>query len=155
MNEPVVLNHNNRILIVDDEPVNLKLLDKMLRAEGYTNLVLITDPRQVCAAYCAEPADLILLDINMPHLNGYEVMAQLKELNDPLLPPILVLTAQAGRDFLMKALTGGARDFLSKPFDHYELLAGLGTFLMHTWPLGLPTTRRGFWKKWCANAPRK
>lgn len=129
MIEPAVLTHNNRILIVDDEPVNLKLLDKMLRAEGYANLVLITDPRQVREAYCAEPTDLILLDINMPHLNGYEVMAQLKELNDPLLPPILVLTAQAGRDFLMKALTGGARDFLSKPFDHYELLARVRNLL--------------------------
>ena len=129
MIEPFMLTHDNRILLVDDEPVNLKLLDKMLRAEGYTNMVLITDPRQVLEAYCAEPTDLILLDINMPHLNGYEVMAQLKELNDPLLPPILVLTAQAGRDFLMKALTGGARDFLSKPFDHYELLARVRNLL--------------------------
>jgi len=129
MIKPVEITHTNRILIVDDEPVNLKLLDKMLRAEGYTNLVLITDPRQAREAYCAEPTDLILLDINMPHLNGYEVMAQLKELNDPLLPPILVLTAQAGRDFLMRALTEGARDFLSKPFDHYELLARVRNLL--------------------------
>jgi putative two-component system response regulator len=129
MIEPVEITHTNRILIVDDEPVNLKLLDKMLRAEGYTNLVSITDPRQVREAYCAEPTDLILLDINMPHLNGYEVMAQLKELNDPLLPPILVLTAQTGRNFLMRALTEGARDFLSKPFDHYELLARVRNLL--------------------------
>ena len=99
---PIETTHNSRILIVDDEPVNLKLLDKMLRAEGYTNLVTIADPRQLLEAYSAAPADLILLDINMPYLDGYEVMAQLKGLADPLLPPILVLTAQAGKDFMMR-----------------------------------------------------
>ena len=120
---------SSRILIVDDEPVNLKLLDKMLRAEGYTNLISISDSRQVREVYCAEPTDLILLDINMPHLNGYEVMEQLKELGDPLLPPILVLTAQAEKEFLMKALSEGARDFLSKPFNRYELLARVRNLL--------------------------
>ncbi|MDO9309940.1 MAG: response regulator, partial [Deltaproteobacteria bacterium] len=84
---PVETAQNSRIMIVDDELVNLKLLEKMLRAEGYTNLVSISDPRQVRDAYCAEPTDLILLDLNMPFMNGYEVMAQLKELEDPLLPP--------------------------------------------------------------------
>ncbi|OGU17975.1 MAG: two-component system response regulator [Geobacteraceae bacterium GWC2_53_11] len=121
--------HNSRILMVDDEPVNLKLLDKMLRAEGYTNLVSISDPRTVLESYGAAPTDLILLDINMPFLNGYEVMAQLKTLNDPLLPPILVLTAQGSRDFLMRALNEGARDFLSKPFDRYELMARVRNLL--------------------------
>jgi len=129
MIESVEATHNRRILIVDDEPANLKLLEKMLKAEGYCNLALISDPRQVKDAYCAEPTALILLDINMPHLNGYEVMAQLKELGDPLLPPILVLTAQTGRDFLMRALNEGARDFLSKPFDRYELLARVRNLL--------------------------
>jgi len=129
MIESVEAAHNSRILIVDDEPANLKLLEKMLKAEGFCNLVLISDPRQVKDAYCAEPTALILLDINMPHLNGYEVMAQLKELGDPLLPPILVLTAQSGRDFLMRALNEGARDFLSKPFDRYELLARVRNLL--------------------------
>lgn len=121
--------HNSRILMVDDEPVNLKLLDKMLRAEGYTNLVSISDPRTALEAYCTAPADLILLDINMPYLNGYEVMAQLKALDDPLLPPILVLTAQGSRDFLIRALNEGARDFLSKPFDRYELMARVRNLL--------------------------
>jgi putative two-component system response regulator len=120
---------NSRILMVDDEPVNLKLLDKMLRAEGYTNLVSVSDPRTVLEVYCAAPTDLILLDINMPYLNGYEVMAKLKALDDPLLPPILVLTAQGSRDFLMRALNEGARDFLSKPFDRYELMARVRNLL--------------------------
>ncbi|HXE97103.1 MAG TPA: HD domain-containing phosphohydrolase [Dongiaceae bacterium] len=129
MTEPTETTHNSRILIVDDEPVNLKLLDKMLFAEGYTNVVTIADPRQVRDVYCAAPADLILLDINMPYLNGYEVMAQLKELGDPLLPPILILTAQSGKEFLMKALSEGARDFLSKPFNRFELLARVRNLL--------------------------
>ena len=123
------IGQKSRILIVDDEPANLKLLEKMLKAEGFSNLLLVSDSRQVKDVYCNDRIDLVLLDINMPYLDGYEVMAQLKELNDPLLPPILVLTAQPGRDFLMRALSEGARDFLSKPFDRYELMARVRNLL--------------------------
>jgi len=140
---PIETTRNSRILIVDDEPANLKLLDKMLRAEGYTNLVSIADSRQVLQVYRAEATDLILLDINMPHLNGYEVMAQLKELGDPLLPPVLVLTAQIGKEFLMKALSEGARDFLSKPFNRYELLARVRNLLDAHLALRLTLDRKG------------
>ena len=127
--ETTTLQRQARILMVDDEPANLKLLDKMLCHEGYENLVPIQDPRQVLHEYQKNKVDLILLDLNMPFLNGYEVMEQLQSLNDPLLPPIIVLTAQAGRDFLMKALTSGARDFISKPFDRFELLARVRNLL--------------------------
>ena len=113
---------HERILIVDDEPVNLKLLDRLLSGQGYQNLVLVDDPREVLARYREMQPDLILLDINMPHLDGYQVMEQLKALNDPLLPPIVILTAQQGKDFLLRALVGGARDFIAKPFDRNELL---------------------------------
>ena len=58
----------------------------------------------------------------MPHLDGYQVMEQLKALNDPLLPPIVILTAQHGKDYLLRALAAGARDFMTKPFDRNELL---------------------------------
>ena len=118
-----------RVLIIDDEPVNLKLLDKMLRGDGYSDLVLIGDPRLACEAYQAAPTDLILLDINMPHLDGFQVMAQLRALNDPLLPPIVVLTAQSSQDRLLKALSEGARDFIGKPFDLMELLARVRNLL--------------------------
>lgn len=110
------------ILIVDDEQANLKLLGKMLGSQGYTQLVLVQDPREVLERYRAARPDLILLDINMPHLDGFQVMAQLRELNDPLLPPIVILTAQHGRDYLLRALAEGARDFVGKPFDRVELL---------------------------------
>lgn len=111
------------ILIVDDEPVNLKLLDKMLSAQGYLNLVLVQDPTLVVDIYRQQRIDLILLDINMPHLDGFGVMEQLKSLDDPLFPPIVILTAQHGQDFLLRALNAGARDFITKPFDRNELLA--------------------------------
>jgi putative two-component system response regulator len=111
-----------RILIVDDEPANLKLLNLVLRSKGYTNLQLVNDAREVVGAYQADRPDLILLDINMPHLDGYQVMAQLQALNDPLLPPIVILTAQYGKEFLLRALEAGARDFVPKPFDVIELM---------------------------------
>lgn len=111
-----------RILIIDDEPANLKLLDKMLASQGYQQRILIQDARDVLARYLEARPDLILLDINMPHLDGYQVMEQLRDLDDPLAPPIVVLTAQHGRDYLLKALSAGARDFIGKPFDRVELL---------------------------------
>lgn len=77
---------NARIFIIDDEKANLILLDKILGGKGYQNLVLIEDPRLVLDRYREQRPDLILLDINMPHLDGYQVMAQLKKpgrLNQP------------------------------------------------------------------------
>lgn len=118
-----------RIFIIDDEPANLKLLDKMLKKEGYEQRTLIQDPRQVIPHYQEQRPDLILLDINMPHLDGYEVMAQLKALNDPLLPPIVILTAQHSKDYLLRALEAGARDFISKPFDRNELFMRVANLL--------------------------
>jgi putative two-component system response regulator len=110
------------ILIVDDEPANLKLLDRMLSGHGYQDLVLVDDPRKVIERYRETRPALILLDINMPHLDGYQVMEQLKALDDPLLPPIIILTAQHSKDYLLRALAAGARDFIGKPFDRNELL---------------------------------
>nr|WP_286206757.1 HD domain-containing phosphohydrolase [Thauera linaloolentis] len=109
-------------MIVDDEPANLRLLDKLLSSQGYTRLICVEDPREVLSHYNRQRPDLILLDINMPYLDGYQVMEQLYALNDPLLPPIVILTAEHGREHLIKALTAGARDYLNKPFDRSELL---------------------------------
>lgn len=113
---------SEHILIVDDEAANLKLLEKMLSAQGYGNLSLIQDSREVIARYRGVQPDLVLLDINMPHVDGYQIIEQLHGLGDPLLPPIVVLTAQHNREHLLKALSLGARDFITKPFDRNELL---------------------------------
>ena len=111
-----------RILVVDDEPINLKLLDKLLRSEGYTELELVDSPAQVLPAYQRQRPDLILLDLNMPGMNGFEVLNQLQALNDPLMPPTIIVTAQSSHRFLLQALQAGARDFVTKPFDRHELL---------------------------------
>ena len=115
------INHQS-ILIVDDEQANLRLLEKMLGGQGYQSLVLVDDARQVLSHYQQTRPDLILLDINMPHLDGHQVLEQLKALDDPLLPPIVILTAQHDKGVLLRALAAGARDFITKPFDRNELL---------------------------------
>jgi putative two-component system response regulator len=133
MDQPVIHPYDAksaRILAVDDEPANLKLLSLMLRTEGYHQIELVQDPREVLGRYQAVRPDIILLDINMPHLDGYGVMAQLEALGEPLRPPIVVLTAQSGEDFLLRALQGGASDFLSKPFNRRELLARVRNTLL-------------------------
>lgn len=111
-----------RILVVDDTPVNLRILASLLSSQGYEELVLIQDSREVLDRYREMRPDLILLDIFMPHLDGYHVMEQLNALNDPLLPPIIIISAQGEREFRLKALSSGARDFVSNPFDRDELL---------------------------------
>jgi putative two-component system response regulator len=113
---------NSRIFVVEDDASNIKLLSIVLTNNGYNQLTLIQDPREVIKRYQEIRPDLILLDINMPFLDGYQVMEQLKALNDPQMPPIIILTAQHGKDYLIKALSYGARDFVTKPFDFDELL---------------------------------
>jgi len=116
------LNEQARILVIDDESINLTILSKLLARQGYTQLVLVQDAREALDRYRERRPDLILLDIFMPHLDGYQVMEQLNALDDPLLPPIIIISAQVGREFRLKALGSGARDFVGNPFDQDELL---------------------------------
>ena len=112
------------ILVVDDEPVNVKLLEKMLAVGGYPNVLSTQDPREVERLVERERPDLILLDLNMPYLDGFQVMEALQaRFPGPCdLPPILILTAQQGPEFRNRALEMGARDYVSKPFDRAELM---------------------------------
>jgi putative two-component system response regulator len=110
------------IFVADDEAANLRLLEKMLASGGYQNAVLIDDARSIVDRYQSARPDLILLDVNMPYLDGYEVLRQLQELGDPLLPPAMIMTAEPDRAFLVRAHEAGARDFLTKPYDRVELL---------------------------------
>ncbi len=117
-----------KILIVDDQPANVTLIEKMLDIDGYINVISTTDPTQVEAIYMEQNSDLILLDLNMPMMDGYQVLAKIREV-DPDYPPIIVLTAQSDRESRIKALDLGARDFLAKPFDRVELMTRIRNML--------------------------
>jgi PAS domain S-box-containing protein len=110
---------NASILIVDDQPANVQLLEQMLRAAGYQNLTSTMDPFTVCALHRAHHYDLILLDLQMPGMDGFQVMEGLKEIDTDSYIPILVITAQPGHK--LQALASGARDFVAKPFDLVEV----------------------------------
>ena len=117
------------IMVVDDEYSNVKLLEKMLNAMGYCNVVCTQDPCNVVSLYKKYDSDLILLDINMPKLDGYAVMEQLSKLTDGNLPPILILTAQDMQSYRQRALDSGARDFVTKPFNVDELMSRVRNML--------------------------
>jgi len=119
-----------RILIVDDELANVRLLERLLEREGYTNLKSTTDPSQVLPFFTEFRPDLVLLDLLMPHLDGFAIMERLKPraLEDGYLP-ILVLTADVSVETKRRALSAGARDFLTKPFDAMEVLLRIKNLL--------------------------
>ena len=118
---------NARILIVDDQEANVRLLERMLRAAGYVSIETTTDPAGVCALYRSSRHDLILLDLQMPGMDGFQVMEGLKELEPEGYLPVLVITAQP--DQKLRALKAGAKDFISKPFELAEVLARVRNML--------------------------
>jgi signal transduction histidine kinase len=120
----------DRILIVDDEPANVLLMERLLQDAGYRNLSSTTDSRRVLGLYREVGPDLILLDLMMPHLDGLAVLAQLKhEIPADVYLPILVLTADATLEAKRKALAAGAQDFLTKPFEQFEVLLRIRNLL--------------------------
>jgi putative two-component system response regulator len=135
MNQDVVkkedLSKNARILIVDDQEANVRLLEGILkRAAGYHALRSTTDPREVMSLYVEFQPDLILLDLHMPHVDGFAVMEQLKEIvPEDVFLPILVLTADVTPEAKQRALASGAKDFLAKPFDPTEVLLRIKNLL--------------------------
>lgn len=110
---------NAKILIVDDQIANVMLLEQMLKNRGYSNIRSTMDPRTVCDQHTEHCFDLILLDLQMPVLDGFEVMEQLKLIDPASYLPVLVITAQPGHK--LRALQAGAKDFVSKPFDLLEV----------------------------------
>ncbi len=116
-----------RILVVDDKEANILLLQGMLRIAGYTAVESTTDPAAVCGFHRANPYALILLDLQMPAMDGFQVMDGLKEIERDGYLPVLVITAQP--DHKLRALEAGAKDFISKPFDLAELRARVHNIL--------------------------
>ena len=111
---------NARILIVDDKEVNTLLLAQMLSGAGYTCLTRTTKPQEVCELHRKNYYDLILLDLRMPGMSGFEVMEGMKELETDGYLPVLAVTAEP--TYKLRALQTGAKDFISKPFDMTEVL---------------------------------
>jgi PAS domain S-box-containing protein len=117
MIESEILNAN--ILIVDDQEPNVSLLEQLLIETGYTSVASSIDPQEVCALHRKNHYDLILLDLQMPVMDGFQVMESLKTNETDAYLPVIVLTAQPGHK--LRALQAGAKDFISKPFDLIEV----------------------------------
>lgn len=120
---------NAKILIVDDEKANIRLLEVVLQQAGYCNVHSLSDSRQAVALFRGLAPDIVLLDLCMPHLDGFGVMAQLHQETVEHSVPILVLTADATLATRHKALKEGARDFLTKPLDSIEVLLRIHNLL--------------------------
>ena len=118
---------NARILVVDDQEANVRLLEGMLRIAGYASIESTMDPTEVCELHRKNRYNLILLDLQMPGMDGFQVMEGLKEIEEDGYLPVLVITAQPAHK--LRALEAGAKDFVSKPFDLAELRARVHNIL--------------------------
>jgi uncharacterized membrane protein len=118
---------SSNILIVDDLEFNISLLVRILSTAGYTSVTSTTHPREVSGLHRKNGYDLILLDIEMPDMDGFQVMQRLKETHADDFPPILVVTAEPQHK--LHALHCGAKDFLSKPFERVEVLTRVHNML--------------------------
>jgi adenylate cyclase len=115
------------LLIVDDQAANVLLLERLLRSAGYSSITTTQNPHEVCELHRINHYDLILLDLKMPELDGFQVMADLKAIETDSYLPVLVITAQP--DEKLRALKAGAKDFISKPFDLAEVLVRVQNLL--------------------------
>jgi len=118
---------HGKILIVDDQEVNIILLDRMLHSAGYVSVTSTMDPEEVCELHLKNCYDLILLDLQMPRMDGFQVLEGLKEIELDGYLPVIVITAQPGHK--LRALQAGAKDFISKPFEMAEVLARVHNML--------------------------
>ena len=119
-----------KILVVDDEETNVRLLERLLAQAGYTSVQSTMDSRRVVALYTEFQPDLMLLDLHMPHPDGFELLEEFQRLiPDGSYVPVLVLTADATGRALQRALLAGARDFLTKPFDAQEVMLRIRNLL--------------------------
>ena len=109
-----------KVLLVDDDEDNVRLLEQVLRHAGYTRVTATTDPHAVAAMHAGNRYDLIVLDLQMPGMDGFQVMEALKKATDEAYLPVLAVTGEAGHK--VSALQAGAKDFVSKPFDWDEVL---------------------------------
>ena len=118
-----------KILVIDDEPANVALLEDMLDEAGFTRVTSITDSRLAINTCNTIRPDLILLDLMMPYLDGFALLESLRADGDEIFLPVIVLTADMNEETKQRALSAGATDFLLKPFDHLEVLLRIANLL--------------------------
>ena len=121
---------NPRIVIVDDEPINVKVVQKYLKLAGYQQFATTTDATQALSLIRSEQPDVVLLDILMPGISGLEILAELRRCEQFLDLPVIILTAVCDRETRLTALRTGATEFLGKPVDAVELEARLRNVLV-------------------------
>jgi len=119
----------SKILIIDDDQINVDVLEEIMLEAGYTAITTTTDPEQAIELYKTNTFDLILLDILMPVLDGFAVIEAFKKAKKEFDTPILVLSALSDQETRLRALSNGARDYLSKPFNPAEVLVRIRNLL--------------------------
>jgi len=124
---PIASIHSANILIVDDQQVNIAVLQHLLLNAGYTSVSSTTDARAVAAMHRLQHYDLIVLDLNMPDMDGFQVLDSLRQIESEQYLPVLVVSAEEG--YKLRALDAGAKDFICKPFDYGELLTRIRNML--------------------------
>ena len=135
MNKEIIL--KSRVLVIDDNEANVLLLERILQQAGYQHYQSLTDSRQLIARFRTFQPDLILLDLMMPHVDGFAVMQQLGGwIPEGEYLPVLVITADTSRTTRQIALTLGAKDFLTKPVDNAEAGARIYNLLETRWQIG-------------------
>ena len=118
-----------KILMIDDEPLNVALLEDVLSDAGYTRTKPITDSRLALETCASFDPDLILLDLMMPYVDGFAILEALRSTAGGVFLPVIVLTADANEETKRRALRSGATDFLLKPFDETEILLRISNML--------------------------
>lgn len=111
-----------KILIVDDNVANILLLEKMLKLSGYNDIQTLTDSRKVIDLYNIYRPNLILLDFRMPFMDGLEVIDSLNNIKDFTISPIIMISAENEKEYYEKALSKGAIDFITKPFNYNDII---------------------------------
>ena len=119
----------SKILIVDDQESNVRLLEYLLRRNGYRLIRGITEPRTAVQVYQEFCPDLVLLDLVMPHINGIELMEKLQRVERETYPSIVIISASKNDEPRIRSLALGAIGFLPKPFNRTEVVAGITNML--------------------------
>jgi len=120
---------NAKIFVVDDDATSIRLLTKILSDAGYKNIKTTRNPNKVQKIYNEFKPDLLVLDLHMPHMEGFKIMDQLREVHKDDYLPILVISQERNRVIQFSALEAGAKDFLVKPYDSIEVLLRIHNFL--------------------------